>query len=127
MLRVPKRKKPPHTARASRSVQGCDDGRNAEEAKGHIQLDADDETKVLSHGSSLGSSRSDLDLDGNPVRIVVDHIKPISKHWHLRLDPDNLQVLCNDCNKGKGAWDETDYRPQSRQEAMIAKQLEYSV
>lgn len=49
-----------------------------------------------------GSTRSDLDLEGNPVRIVVDHIKPISKHWHLRLDPDNLQVLCNDCNKGKG-------------------------
>lgn len=74
-----------------------------------------------------GSTRADLDLDGNPVRIVVDHIKPLSKHWHLRLDPENLQILCNDCNKGKGAWDETDYRPQSQKDAMIAKQLEYSV
>lgn len=48
---------------------------------------------------------------GNSVVIHVDHIKPISKYWELRLDPENLQVLCNTCNKGKGAWDETDYRP----------------
>lgn len=59
------------------------------------------------------STRGDLDLQGNPVRIVVDHIKPLSKFWHLRLEPGNLQVLCYDCNKGKGAWDETDYRPCS--------------
>lgn len=44
------------------------------------------------------------------VQIHVDHIKPASKYWHLRLDPSNLQVLCEDCNKGKGAWDETDHR-----------------
>lgn len=48
---------------------------------------------------------------GNGVIMHVDHIKPLSKYWELRLDPDNLQVLCNTCNKGKGAWDETDYRP----------------
>jgi hypothetical protein len=40
----------------------------------------------------------------------VDHIKPISKYWHLRLDPDNVQVLCDDCNEGKSNWDETDFR-----------------
>lgn len=56
------------------------------------------------------ATRSDLDMDGKPVRIVVDHIKPLSKFWELRLDPGNLQVLCHDCNKGKGAWDETDFR-----------------
>lgn len=61
MLRVPERKKPPHVARASRSVQGCDDGRDPEKAKGHIQLDADDESKVemLAHCSSSGSSRDE--------------------------------------------------------------------
>lgn len=48
---------------------------------------------------------------GNGIIMHVDHIKPLSKYWELRLDPDNLQVLCNTCNKGKGAWDETDYRP----------------
>lgn len=47
---------------------------------------------------------------GEPVRIVIDHIKPISKYWHLRLDPSNLQPLCDECNQGKGNWDETDFR-----------------
>ncbi|MGV2110123.1 HNH endonuclease [Agrobacterium salinitolerans] len=48
---------------------------------------------------------------GQPVKIVVDHIKPISRYWGLKLDPENLQVLCDECNQGKGNWDETDYRP----------------
>lgn len=46
------------------------------------------------------------------ARIVVDHIKPIRRYWHLRLDPENLQVLCDPCNKGKGSWDETDFRSE---------------
>lgn len=45
------------------------------------------------------------------MKIVVDHIKPLSKFWHLRLERSNLQVLCDECNMGKGAWDETDHRP----------------
>lgn len=44
-------------------------------------------------------------------KIHVDHIKPLRKNWHLRLDPTNLQVLCAECNHGKGNWDETDFRP----------------
>ena len=40
----------------------------------------------------------------------VDHIKPRSKYPELALDIDNLQVLCADCNTGKGRWDETDWR-----------------
>lgn len=43
-------------------------------------------------------------------RIEVDHIKPISKFWHMRLDKDNLQVLCRDCNKGKGNRHFDDFR-----------------
>ena len=42
----------------------------------------------------------------------VDHIKPVRKYWTLRLDPENLQVLCNQCNHGKGNWDETDWRDE---------------
>lgn len=48
---------------------------------------------------------------GEAVRICVDHIKPLSKFWHLRLDRTNLQVLCDECNMGKGNWDQTDFRP----------------
>lgn len=44
------------------------------------------------------------------VRLVVDHIKPIRKYWDLRFDENNTQVLCYNCNLGKGSWDETDWR-----------------
>lgn len=42
--------------------------------------------------------------------INVDHIKPRKTHPHLALTLDNLQVLCHDCNHGKGNWDTTDWR-----------------
>lgn len=37
----------------------------------------------------------------------VDHKYPRSKYPHLELTPSNLQVLCADCNLGKGSksWD----------------------
>ncbi|HVX91213.1 MAG TPA: HNH endonuclease [Candidatus Paceibacterota bacterium] len=41
----------------------------------------------------------------------VDHIKPLRKYWELRLVKENLQILCEECNHGKGNWDETDWRP----------------
>ena len=46
--------------------------------------------------------------DGAVLR--VDHIIPISKAPHLKADPANFQILCNDCNWGKGSWDFTDWR-----------------
>lgn len=45
--------------------------------------------------------------------IMVDHIIPIRKRWDLRLDPENLQVLCDDCNMGKSYRDTTDFRPEA--------------
>ena len=42
--------------------------------------------------------------------IAVDHIKPRSKYPELELDPDNVQVLCNTCNRGKSNKDMTDFR-----------------
>ena len=47
---------------------------------------------------------------GDGIVLNVDHIKPLKKYWNLRLDPENLQTLCNLCNHGKGNWDETDWR-----------------
>ena len=40
----------------------------------------------------------------------VDHIQPRKKRPDLALNIDNLQVLCGECNHGKGNWDETDWR-----------------
>lgn len=44
------------------------------------------------------------------IVLNVDHIKPRKTHPKLALDINNLQVLCGDCNHGKGNWDETDWR-----------------
>ena len=40
----------------------------------------------------------------------VDHIRPRSRYPHLALDPRNMQVLCADCNIGKGVRHEDDFR-----------------
>jgi len=46
------------------------------------------------------------------LKIHVDHIKPRKTHPELALSLDNLQVLCEVCNHGKGNWDQTDWRPK---------------
>lgn len=40
----------------------------------------------------------------------VDHIKPRKLFPHLALELSNLQILCHECNHGKGNWDQTDWR-----------------
>jgi 5-methylcytosine-specific restriction endonuclease McrA len=40
----------------------------------------------------------------------VDHIKPRKLFPNLSLELSNLQVLCHECNHGKGNWDMTDWR-----------------
>jgi hypothetical protein len=47
-------------------------------------------------------------IDAEPFH--VDHIYPRSTHPELALDPDNLQVLCDDCNIGKGTDYTTNWR-----------------
>ena len=39
------------------------------------------------------------------ARMNVDHIRPLHRTWHLRLDSGNLQTLCALCNHGKGGTD----------------------
>lgn len=46
------------------------------------------------------------------VQLHVDHIIPRSKDRSRELDETNLQVLCRDCNLGKGNHDSTDFRWQ---------------
>lgn len=40
----------------------------------------------------------------------VDHIKPRKRYPELALKINNLQILCHECNHGKGNWNETDWR-----------------
>lgn len=40
----------------------------------------------------------------------VDHIKPRKLFPSQALDLSNLQILCHECNHGKGNWDMTDWR-----------------
>lgn len=40
----------------------------------------------------------------------VDHIKPRKVFPELALTLTNLQILCHECNHGKGNWDMTDWR-----------------
>ncbi len=35
----------------------------------------------------------------------IDHIKPLSRHPSLAIAPDNLRILCADCNLSKGKKD----------------------
>lgn len=44
------------------------------------------------------------------IIINVDHIKNRLKHPELALTVDNLQLLCNECNRGKGNKFSTDWR-----------------
>lgn len=50
------------------------------------------------------------------VRLHVDHIKPRKLFPHLALTLENLQVLCEECNHGKGNWDMTDWREKNKAE-----------
>jgi len=44
------------------------------------------------------------------IRLNVDHIKPRKIFPELALDINNLQILCSDCNSGKGNWNMTNFK-----------------
>ena len=62
-------------------------------------------------------------LCGATERIVVDHIKPRRRYPALELDLENLQVLCDDCNRGKSYDDETDFRPRVAESEWIELEM----
>lgn len=63
------------------------------------------------HGSRCQCCGGTPVSTGKPLH--VDHIKPRSKFPELELVLSNLQILCEDCNMGKGGRDQTDWRPKT--------------
>lgn len=66
--------------------------------------------KALERGGRRCACCGATPADG--IRLVVDHIKPLGEFWSLRLELQNLQVLCDDCNMGKGNWLHKDFRTE---------------
>jgi 5-methylcytosine-specific restriction endonuclease McrA len=62
---------------------------------------------------NAGTARCELcaavAASGAPLN--CDHVVPLSKDWSRRLDPANLQILCQACNFGKSNRDAIDWRP----------------
>ena len=75
---------------------------------------------------ALKRSNGACECCGATSPLHVDHIKPKSLFPDLEFVLDNLQVLCADCNIGKGNWDETNWRemrkktPPTFEERMLA-------
>lgn len=63
--------------------------------------------KVLKH---YGARCMCCGHTGRTRTLQVDHIKPRIKFPELALEFSNLQVLCKQCNQGKGFKDQTDWR-----------------
>ena len=63
---------------------------------------------IKRHGAKCQCCGRNPRQDG--IKLHVDHIKPRSEYPELALDPDNLQVLCEDCNLGKLDRDTVDWR-----------------
>ncbi len=66
------------------------------------------EVLVESKGCCVLCGRSQRE---HGIILHVDHIKPRSRFPNLSLVKSNLQVLCEDCNLGKGNRDTIDWRP----------------
>lgn len=71
-----------------------------------------DAWKLLQERTLLKYGRVCMACGTKTKPICVDHIKSLRRYWRLRLDPDNMQVLCRDCNLVKGCHDSTDWRPE---------------
>ena len=63
---------------------------------------------LVACGAKCQCCGATAESSGRPLH--VDHVKPRSRYPELELDVNNLQVLCEACNLGKSAWDETDWR-----------------
>lgn len=69
------------------------------------------EWRMIRYEILIRDKRICLCCGSKKTPLHVDHIKPLSLYWDLRLDSNNLQVLCADCNIGKSNIYEHSFRP----------------
>jgi len=67
------------------------------------------EWREIRYVALRASNRSCQCCGAKNTELHVDHIKPISKYPHLKLDLKNLQILCRECNLGKSNIFEDDF------------------
>lgn len=75
---------------------------------------ASDEWRALRYRVLTYYGRKCMCCNSTTNEIHVDHIRPRSKYPELKLDFNNLQVLCIECNFGKSNVDQTDFRPRDK-------------
>ena len=49
-------------------------------------------------------------LESREIVLYKDNFNIFEGNKHTSSVLDNLQILCSDCNAGKGNWDQTDWR-----------------
>jgi 5-methylcytosine-specific restriction protein A len=47
---------------------------------------------------------------------IVDHKIPLAEDWSLRLDPDNLQPLCDSCHSKKTVHEQVDKKRKAAEQ-----------
>ena len=77
----------------------------------HLQTVSDEEIKAFYKTEEWKQLRNKVrrtltpfcPVCGTEEKLIVDHINPVRYFWEQRLDENNLQILCDDCNLEKSS------------------------
>ena len=60
-------------------------------------------------GYIFAHTKNECAYCGSVEKLQIDHIQPLRYYWDLRTSPENLQILCEDCNYAKGSTSDHNY------------------
>lgn len=87
----------PYYANKARTEESAKDSRQAQIQKERALMTSDLRYRILKRDNFKCQICGSTQADG--VKLEVDHIIPVSKGG--KTEPDNLQTLCDRCNRGK--------------------------